>query len=226
MAVSFIRTLILYICVVVSLRLMGKRQIGELEPSELVTAILISELAAIPMQDLGVPMLSGVIPVLTLVAVEIVLSFICLKSMRIRRLLNGKPAIIIRSGKLDRAKIADMRITADEVLEVLRKSNIDSISQIKYGVLEASGELSYILQTPYRPVTAEMLNLTPKDSGLPLVVISDGKLISQNLQLLGKTRADVEHQVHKAHLPSIEQVFIMTLDDCGTVFIQAKEARK
>ena len=225
MAISFIRTLLLYICVIVALRIMGKRQIGELEPSELVITILVSELAAIPMQDLGVPLLSGVIPIVTLISLEILVSFVSLKSIRLRRLLNGRPAIIIRSGQLDRHKMQQMRITVDEVLEALRENNIGSISEVKYGVIEPSGQLSYVLQTPYRPTTAEMLNLSPQDSGLPYIVISDGHIIHQNLQKLNKTVSDIEKLVHKSKIDSVKDVFLMTLDDCGNQFIQAKEGR-
>lgn len=223
MSISFIRTLILYFCVIIALRLMGKRQIGELEPSELVITILVSELAAVPMQDLGTPLLAGIIPIITLISLEIVVSFICLKSDGLRRLFNGHPAVIIRSGKLDRKKMHEMRLTVDEVLEALRENNIESISEVKYGVIEPSGQLSYILQTPYRPVTAQMLNLSPQDSGLPLIVISDGKLIERNLRILNKTEKDVAHQLKKAGLHQVREVFLMTLDDCGNVFVQPKE---
>ena len=124
MAVSFIRTIILYAVVITALRIMGKRQIGELEPSELVVTILVSELAAIPMQDLGIPLFAGVIPIITLISLEIIVSFLCLKSRKLRRLLNGRAAIIIRGGKLDREKMKQMRITTDEVMEALRQQNI------------------------------------------------------------------------------------------------------
>lgn len=225
MSISFIRTLILYFCVMIALRLMGKRQLGELEPSELVITILVSELAAIPMQDLGVPILSGIIPIVTLISLEIIISYLSMKSICLRRILNGRPAIIIRSGQLDRHKMQQMRITVDEVLEALRENNIGSISEVKYGVIEPSGKLSYILQTPYRPTTAEMLNLSPQDSGIPYIVISDGHIIHQNLQKLNKTVEDIEKQVHKAKIASPKDVFLMTLDDCGNQFIQAKEER-
>lgn len=224
MSVSFIRTLILYFGVIVALRLMGKRQIGELEPSELVITILVSELATVPMQDLGIPLLSGLIPIATLIALEIIISFISLKSNFLRRLLNGHPAIIIRSGVLDRKKMREMRVTVDEVLEALRENNIGSVSDVKYGIIEPSGKLSYVLQAPYRPATAEMLNLTPQDSGVPLIIISDGQLIRRNLNALNKTERDVEHQIKKAGLHKVSEVFLMTLDDCGNVFVQAKEA--
>ena len=225
MAISFIRTLLLYVCVICALRLMGKRQIGELEPSELVVTILVSELASIPMQDLAVPLLSGVIPIVTLISLEIVISFISLKSIRLRRLLNGRPAVIIQNGKLDRKKMQQMRITLDEVLEALRENNVESVGDVKYGVIEPSGKLSYVLQTPQRPVTVEMLNLTPQDSGLPYIVISDGHIVHQNLQKLNKTVEDIQKQVKKSNIGSVRDVFLMTLDDCGNQFIQAKEGR-
>ncbi len=226
MSISFIRTLILYFCVIFALRLMGKRQIGELEPSELVITILVSELAAVPMQDLGTPLLAGIIPIITLIALEILVSFVCLKSITLRRLLNGHPAVIIRSGKLDRKKMQQMRVTVDEVLETLRQSNVESISNIKYGIIESSGKLSYVLQTPHRPLTADLMQVSPQDSGVPLIIINDGKLIGRNMALLNKTQEDVLHQVKNAGLHEIREVFLMTLDDCGNVFIQAKEAHK
>lgn len=224
MSISFLRTAILYVCVVAALRLMGKRQIGELEPSDLVITILISELAAIPMQDLGTPLLSGIIPILTLVSLELITSFACLKSRRLRRLLNGRAAIIIRSGKLDRKKMRDLRLTTDEVLEALRKNNVGSIAEVKYGMIEPSGELSYVLKPIYRPATAEMLGVTPADSGVPLIVISDGKPVAGNLQHLGLEVSDLEKRVKKAGIPTIQQVFLMTLDDCGNQFVQRKES--
>lgn len=226
MSVSFIRTIILYIVIVTALRIMGKRQIGELEPSELVITILISELAAIPMQDLGIPLFAGVIPIVTLISLEIVVSFLCLKSRRLRRLLNGQAAIIIRSGKLDREKMKQMRLTTDEVMEALRQQNISSVSELKYGLIEPNGQLSYVYKPEYQPVNAHMLGIRPKDAGLPLIVISDGQLVEANLRHLGKTRAEIEKRVQKAHIPSIQQVFLMTLDDSGNEFIQAKEGMR
>ena len=202
---------------------MGKRQIGELEPSELVVTILVSELAAVPMQDLGIPLFAGIVPIFTLVSLEIFVSFLSLKSIWVRRLLNGGPAVIIKSGKLDHKKMTQMRVTVDEVLQAMRENGIDSISEVKYGIIEPSGKLSYILQTPFRPVTAEMVHATPQDSGTPYIMISDGKLLQGNLNKLNKTIEDIEKQVRKHNIASISDVFLMTLDDCGNVFIQAKE---
>ena len=216
MAVPLLRTLILYCAVICAVRLMGKRQIGELDPSELVVTILVSDLAAVPMQDLGIPLLSGLVPIATLVVLEIFLSFAALKSRRFRRLLNGQPAIIIRRGQLDIGKLRQMRLTTDEVIETLRKQNVAAVSDVKYGVIEPDGT--------QQPVTAEMLGITPKDTGLPLVVVSDGKMVPRSLELLHLSPADIERRLKNQSI-AVEDVFLMTLDDCGNTFLQKKEGR-
>ncbi|HIY38283.1 MAG TPA: DUF421 domain-containing protein [Candidatus Agathobaculum merdigallinarum] len=224
MAVPLLRTLILYFAVIAAVRLMGKRQIGELDPSELVVTILVSDLAAVPMQDLGIPMVSGLIPIATLIVLEILLSFLALKSRFFRRLLNGQPAIIIRGGKLDIKKLRQMRLTTDEVIETLRKQNVSSVADVKYGVIEPDGSLTVVLKQPQQQVTAEMLGLTPKDAGLPLVVVSDGKLVNRSLQLLHLDPRDIENRL-KNQSVALSDVFLMTLDDCGNTFLQRKEGR-
>ena len=221
MAVPLLRTLILYCAVICAVRLMGKRQIGELDPSELVVTILVSDLAAVPMQDLGIPLLSGLVPIATLVVLEIFLSFAALKSRRFRRLLNGQPAIIIRKGQLDIDKLRQMRLTTDEVIETLRKQNVVAVSDVKYGVIEPDGTLTVILKQPQQPVTAEMLGITPKDTGLPLVVVSDGKMVPRSLELLHLSPADIERRLKNQSI-AVEDVFLMTLDDCGNTFLQKK----
>ena len=223
MSISLIRTLILYLLVVFAVRLMGKRQIGELEPSDLVITILISELAAIPMQDLGTPLLAGVIPILTLVSVEILISFACLKSRRLHRLLNGQGAILIKNGSLDTKKMRQLRISIDEVMEALRQNSIASVADVRYGILEPNGQLSYVLYPQAQPVTAGMLNLSPSNAGVPLVVIAEGKSILASLDRLHLTEDDILQKLRKSNIPRISDVFLMTLDDCGNQFIQKKE---
>ncbi|MBS6547344.1 MAG: DUF421 domain-containing protein [Butyricicoccus pullicaecorum] len=223
MVISFFRTFILYAAIVVALRLMGKRQIGELEPSELVITILVSELASIPMQDVTVPLFAGLIPIFTLVSLEILVSFLCLKSRRMRRLFNGRSAVIIRGGKFDQQKMRELRLTTDEIIETLRQNNISSPSDLKCAVIEPSGQLSYVLKPAKQPVTAEMLSLTPPGSGLPLIVVSDGKPVPSNLKLLHLEVSDLEKRLKKANVPCMTDVFLMTLDDCGNQFIQRKE---
>ena len=224
MAVPLLRTLLLYCAVIAAVRLMGKRQIGELDPSELVVTILVSDLAAVPMQDLGIPMLSGLVPIATLIVLEILLSFLALKSRPFRRLLNGQPAIIIRSGRLDIQKLRQMRLTTDEVVETLRKQNVASVADVKYGGIEPDRTLTVIPRQAKQPVTADMLGLTPNDAGLPLVVISDGKLVERSLRLLHLDPRDILNRLDNQSI-ALSDVFLMTLDDCGNTFLQRKEGR-
>ena len=224
MAVPMLRTLLLYIAVIAAIRLMGKRQIGDLDPSELVVTILVSDLAAVPMQDLGIPMVSGLVPIATLIVLEILLSFLALKSRPFRRLLNGQPAIIIRGGKLDIQKLRQMRLTTDEVIETLRKQNVASVADVKYGVIEPDGTLTVIPRQAKQPVTADMLGLSPRDAGLPLVVVSDGKLVNRSLQLLHLDPRDIENRLNNQSI-ALSDVFLKTRDDCGNTFLQRKEGR-
>ena len=224
MAVPLLRTLLLYAAVIAAVRLMGKRQLGELDPSELAVTILVSDLAAVPMQDPGIPMLSGLVPIAALISLEILLSFAALKSRLFRRLLNGQPAIIIRSGRLDVKKLRQLRLTTDEVVETLRKQNVASVADVKYGVIEPDGTLTVVPVRAQQPVTASMLGLTPTDAGLPLVVVSDGKLVPRSLRLLQLDPRDVENRLHNQSL-ALSDVFLMTLDDCGNSFIQRRGGR-
>lgn len=223
MTVSLLRTLLLYASLVCALRLMGKRQIGQLEPTELVVTILVSELAAIPMQDPGIPLSAGIVPIVTLICSEIILSFFSLKSNSLRKAFSGKPCIIIKNGKLDRKKLQDMRITVNEVLQELRLNNIDSIADVRYGIIETNGQLSYVLNNPAKPLNANMMSVMPNTTGVPLLIISDGKLLEENVLALNKTNDWILKQVKKNHISSIENVFIMTLDDSENMFIQSKE---
>lgn len=223
MSVLLIRTLLLYVLAIFAVRLMGKRQIGELEPSDLVITILISELATIPMQDPGTPLIAGIVPIFTLVAVEILVSYACIKSRRLHRLVNGQSAIIIRNGKLDAKKIRQLRLSIDEVVEELRVNNIASVSHVRYGIIEPNGQLSYVLYPHIQPVTAEMLGLSPSNAGVPLVVIADGKAVPISLQRLRLHEDDLLFRLKKQNITQISDVLLMTLDDCGNAFIQKKE---
>ena len=219
MSVPLVRTLVLYFAVICAVRLMGKRQLGEMDPAELVVTILVSDLAAVPMQDLGIPLFFGLVPIAALVALEVLLSILSLKSRFFRRLLNGQPAIIIRKGQLDLSKL---RLTTEDLVVALRKQNVASVSDVKYGVIEPDGSLTIVLYPQQQPVTAEMLSLSPKDTGLPLVVISDGQMVERSLGLLRLDRDAVVNRLRNRGMRP-EEVFLMTLDDCGNMFVQKKE---
>ena len=224
MSVPLVRTLVLYFAVICAVRLMGKRQLGEMDPAELVVTILVSDLAAVPMQDLGIPLFFGLVPIAALVTLEVLLSILSLKSRFFRRLLNGQPAIIIRKGQLDLSKLRQLRLTTEDLVVALRKQSVASVSDVKYGVIEPDGSLTIVLYPQQQPVTAEMLGITPKDTGLPLVVVSDGKVVPRSLELLHLSPADIERRLKNQSI-AVEDVFLMTLDDCGNTFLQKKEGR-
>ncbi|MDE7042049.1 MAG: DUF421 domain-containing protein [Oscillospiraceae bacterium] len=226
MTTAFFRTLILYFILMVGLRLMGKRQIGELEPSELVLTLIISDLAAVPMQDFGIPLVNGVFPIATLLCVSMLLSFFSLKSIRFRGLICGYPTVIIRDGKVLQRNMARNRFTVDELLEQLRSQGYSDLTAVKYAVLETSGQVSVLPYTKDSPVTPQVMNMTVQDDvTLPVLVINDGHIMSENLSASGYDAVWLDKQLKERRLTSPRQVFLMTVDEAGAVTCVAKEAK-
>ena len=226
MTTAFFRTLILYFILMVGLRLMGKRQIGELEPSELVLTLIISDLAAVPMQDFGIPLVNGVFPIVTLLCVSMLLSFFSLKSIRFRGLICGYPTVIIRDGKVLQRNMARNRFTVDELLEQLRSQGYSDLTAVKYAVLETSGQVSVLPYTKDSPVTPQVMNMTVQDDvTLPVLVINDGHIMSENLSASGYDAVWLDKQLKEPRLTSPRQVFLMTVDEAGAVTCVAKEAK-
>ena len=223
MVIAFFRTMILYILIIAGVRLMGKRQVGELEPSELVLSLLIADLAAVPMQDFGIPLLTGVIPILTLLCLTMILSVLTMKSVRFRVLLCGRPSIVIRDGALDQAEMRRNRFTVDELFEELRIQGYTDPSLIKYAILETNGQLSVLPYANQKPPTLSQLSMGTDEPGLPLILISDGHLLPDNLRRLGHDRAWLDHQLAQRRCPSPEQVFLMTADELGRVYFVPRQ---
>ena len=221
---AFARTVILYFLIMIGLRLMGKRQIGELEPSELVLTMMISDLATVPMQDFGIPLLAGVIPILPLLALSMLLSQISLHNLRFRELVCGTPAILIRHGKVQQAVMQKNRYTLDELLEELRGQGISSVEDVKYAVLENSGQLSVLPWGRCQPPTAAQLGLeTADDVTLPVILINDGRVLRKHLRACGRDEAWLQKTLRSQSLSGPEEVFLLTLDEEGTVFCVKKE---
>jgi len=153
MGVSLIRTIILYVIVVIGVRIMGKRQIGELQPTELVITIMISELASIPMQATGIPIMAGVIPIAVLIALEVLLSYAVLKNKRFREILSGKPSILIYDGVVMKNEMAKLRFNNDDLMEDLRLAGCTDVREVQYAILETNGQLSVILKKDHQPLT-------------------------------------------------------------------------
>jgi uncharacterized membrane protein YcaP (DUF421 family) len=212
MGVAFIRTILLYIIVIAAVRLMGKRQIGELQPSEFVVTILISELAAIPMQETGIPITSGIVPILTLISLEIILSGITVVSIRARKLVTGKPSLLISNGVVNQQEMRRLRFTIDDLMEELRLSGIMSIDEVAWAILETNGKLSVFPTEENKPVTAKLMNIKTDGGGLPNTIISDGTVSLVTLKNIGKDTIWLKNTLLNSNLVP-EQVFLMTIDN-------------
>ena len=210
MFVLIIRTLILYILVIVSMRIMGKRQIGELQPSELVVAIMISDLAAVPMQTIDIPLLTGVVPVLTLLVAEIIMSFVSLKSRRARKYITGEPSIIVDGGHINEEELEKARLTINDLMEELRLSGYPDVSKVDMAILETNGEISII--------DSEKDGMTE----FPYILVSDGEINKAELLRSGKT----EDWLRKRLNGDIKNIFLASLNSDGELLIQKKEGKK
>ena len=227
MTTALFRTVILYFILIVGLRLTGKRQIGELEPNELVLTMLLSDLAAVPMQDFGIPLINGVLPIATLLSLSMLLSYFSLRSVRFRALVCGEPTIIIRNGVPQQAAMRHNRFTLDELLEELRCQGVTDISSVKYAVLETSGQLSVLLRADCQPVTPQQMGLNvPDDVSLPFVIINDGHVLRSNLKAAGRDENWLKKQLKAEKLSDPAQVFLLTVDEQGSTVCLKKEAVK
>lgn len=224
MVTAFIRTIILYLVLIIGLRLTGKRQIGELEPIELVLTLLLSDLASVPMQDFGIPLLNGLVPILTLLSLSTLFSYFSLRSVRFRSLVCGEPAIIIRDGKLLQNVMRHNRLTLDELLEELRGQGVCDIDDVKYAILETSGQLSVLLRSDCQPITARQLGKQVKDDVfLPTILINDGRLMRSNLRQCGLDESWLQEELHRQHLTDTSEVFLLSIDPAGHVICLPKE---
>lgn len=226
MILVIIRTLILYGTTVVFLRLMGKRQIGQLQPYELVVIIMISELAAIPMQNTGIPILHGLIPIFILFASEVTLSYIALKSERARGIICGKPSILIEKSQIMEGELKNLRYNINDLLEQLRLKDVTNISDVEYAILETSGQLSVILKSDKRTVQPGDLNIATVYEGLPSTLIMDGHVIHTNLIKANKDISWLEVELSKSGVKRFQDVLIASLDSHGEFFYQTKASSK
>lgn len=223
MATSFLRTLVLYIFVVAALRVMGKRQLGELQPSELVVAIMISDLASIPIADKSLPVYEGIIPIVTLVFAELVFSVLVIKSEFFRTVITGRPAIIVRGGSIEQKVMKRLRLSIDDLLEQLRLMGYSDISEVDTVMLETNGQISVIPKEISRPVTCEDIKLNPTQTHLPHTVIADGKIRKSGLKSANLTKAEVLELLKKHGISSPEEVFFMNITDDKKVSLEKRQ---
>ena len=223
MLMSVVRTFVLYTVVILCMRLMGKRQVGDLQPSELVVTMMIAELASIPMQDLDRPVINGVIAIFVLTFIEIVLSVITLKSPFFRKILEGKSAIIIKDGVIDQKMMKKLRVTIDDLLEGIRQEGVFSIDTVEFAIMETNGKLTVQKKAKEEPVTPKDLEIDVDKKSLPTVIISDGKLIESVFDEFSVVkRKDAMEKLKKKHL-EIKDVFLMTVNENKEFVIVRKE---
>ncbi len=218
MLTILIRTLIIYLSLLITMRFMGKRQLGELEISDLVTTLLLSEVASLPITNTDIPLSHALLPILTLSALEVVLSGLILKLPFLKRLLSIRPAILIRKGKPERTTLREMRISSEELLSQLRLKDITDPAEVAYAILEPNGQISVVKRATEKQPTARELGITPSEGGMMHLIICDGSVNHRNLHLAGKDD-DWLTAVLRAHRMKAEDIFLLLTDDAGKVRI-------
>lgn len=222
MLISFIRAVILYMALILTVRLMGKRQLGEMEPMEFVVTMLIANLAAVPMQDTGIPLLAGLIPILIVLSMELLLSVCIYRSVPLRRFFCGKPVILMEDGKLLQQNLRKTRVNPDELTEYLRIQGVTDLSSVQYAILETGGAISVLLYPKFEPASAKDAGVQASGRKLPVTVISGGRLMSENLPLLGKTESWVK-EVLKNYNCRIRDVFLLTAEPGGKLYLAIRQ---
>ncbi|MEE0841001.1 MAG: DUF421 domain-containing protein [Acutalibacteraceae bacterium] len=223
MIITVVRTAVVYFFVTLAIRLMGKRQIGDMQPNELVITLLISEIAAIPLQDSSQPVLNGIVAIFMLVILEIIISVLTMKSPKIRKLMSGNSAVVIKNGIIDQKTLKKVRLTVIDLIELLRGQGYFKIEEIAFAILEVNGSLSVIEKSQYRPLqTGDLKHLKTEKASLPLPVISDGKVMYESLSALNITLLELEQKISPV-LP--KDIFLMTLDRYGKKEVIMKEKK-
>ena len=222
MLVIFVRSIILYLIILVVMRLMGKREIGQLQPFELVIAILIADLASIPMSGWGIPLSNGIIPILGLLIMHLLISILNMKSIKLRELVCGRPSILIYRGKIDEKILKKEKITINELEERLRGNNVTSLVDVEYAILETSGQMSVVLKPNKRGTIPEDFDIMPDYEGIPYNLVIDGAVMNENLKKIGKNYEWLKKTTEKFGLAP-EQALIVTFDGKGQIFCQKKE---
>ncbi len=223
MAFIILRCFILYFVIVIAVRIMGKRQIGELQPSELVITILISELGSMPIQDTDQPILAGVLPILTLAAIELAVSLITLKSIKARYLIYGKPIVLVYKGKMYQKEMTKARVSIDDLIEAMRTSGIMKVDDVDYAILETNGNMSIIPKADKLPVTPEDINIKPNDQNMPDIIIVDGRILDENIKSCGLTREWLYKVLKKQGVTNEKEIFFLAREKTGKTYIVKKE---
>lgn len=225
MLLNFFRTIFIYIIVLIVMRLMGKREIGQLQPFELAISIMIADLATIPMADNGIPITNGIIPILGLLVMHLTISVLNLKSVKIRGIICGRPTILIYRGRIDEKNLKKERFTINELQERLRGQNVFNIGDVEYAILETSGQITVIPKPNKRTTIPEDFNIMPEYEGISYDLVVDGKIMKENLIKLEKDYNWLEQETEKFGIKP-EEALVITVDGKGNFFCQAKDKEK
>lgn len=225
MLITFIRTAILYFIVIISIRLMGKRQIGELQPYELVITLMLSDLASLPMQDTRLPLLLGIVPIITLLFVKILISEIQQHSRLFEKILDGTPSIIISDGEINLEMMKKQRLTMNDILEELRSAGYLDISDIQYAIIETNGTISIIPKSACDTVKRKDLKIKESESKIPIVLFEDGHLNKKALQGMNKDEKWLDEKLKSLNYPPRDKLFLVMMDSNGKLFIQRKNQK-
>ena len=219
---SYIRTIILYLILIAVIRIMGKLQIGQMEPSEFVVTMLVANLASIPMQDGAIPLFSGLVPILTVLGVELVLSALAMKNLRLRKLLCGKPVILIENGNVMQKNLKKTRITLDELIGHLREKDVLDLRSVQYAILETDGNLSVFPYPDEKPASAKEAGIQVRKQSLPIILVSDGVLMDKNLAKANKDAAWVQRKLQEQQA-TLEETWLLTVDGEDKMVFYRKE---
>ena len=222
MFVVFCRVLIIYVTVLVFLRLMGKRQIGEMQPYEVVITLIIADLATLPMSDTNIPLLNGILPLAILVLLHYLITLLTRKSVKIRRLMSGQPAIVISPKGIEYQTLKDLNMNMDDLLEMIRQCNYYSFDQVLYAIIETNGKMSVIPTSACAPATAEDVGKNNPPASLPHVVVSDGKLIKEELKAVSLDSKKLNKIIKHLNINSIKDIIILSINDAGKIYYQLK----
>lgn len=222
MTVNFIRAFIIYVFVIIAVRLMGKRQVGELKPHELVITILLSAIAVIPLEENSMPLANCLVPILLFISLEIITSVISMKSLWFRNLLQGRPIFIIRRGKLDQKKLNEMRFTVDDVVDALRQKDIFDLSEVEDAIIETNGSISVLPKAKYKPLTPDDMNIDVEEKGVPITIVMDGKPVNEYFNEYKIKDSEIQ-LILKSQDRDVEKIMLLTVDDNGNTFLIDKE---
>ena len=225
MTVMLVRSFITYVLLLLVLRLMGKRQIGELQPSELVTTLLLSEVASQPVTDDNIPLVYGLVPVAAILSFEVILSFAITKNKNLKKIMTGEISVLIDKGKLNMDEMKKNRLSLEELASELRQKNVSDLSRVQYAIMEKNGKISVIEKSKYQPCTVEDMNIKAEERGIAHAFIVDGEISYENLTSSGKNTAFLQKELKKRKIKSPKDVLLFTCDDADNVNIIRKDTK-